>query len=102
MKFVNTKEFNELKESGKLMLVDFYADWCGPCKMLTPVLTEISSERSDVEIIKVDVDKEGALAQSLGIMSIPSLFLFKDGKIVAKAVGYQGKDAINAFINKGL
>jgi thioredoxin 1 len=102
MKFVNTKEFNELKKSGKLILVDFYADWCGPCKMLTPVLTEIGSERSDVEIVKIDVDKEGVLAQSLGIMSIPSLFLFKDDKIVAKTIGYQGKAAINAFINKGL
>jgi len=102
MKIVNTKEFNELKESGKLMLVDFYADWCGPCKMLTPVLSEISSERSDVEIVKVDVDKEATLAQSLGIMSIPSLFLFKNGEVVAKTMGYQGKDALNEFINKGL
>ena len=102
MKIVNTKEFNELKDSGKLILVDFFANWCGPCKMLTPVLSEISDERDDVEIVKVDVDKESGLAQSFGVMSIPTLYLFKNGEVVAKTMGYQGKDAINEFINKGL
>ena len=102
MKIVNEKEFNELYGKG-LVLVDFFATWCGPCKMLTPVLEEVSEEmKDDVTIVKVDVDQESNLAGKFGVMSIPTLILFKDGEIINKTLGFQPKPAIKEFIKKGL
>ena len=75
--------FNELISNGKI-LVDFFATWCGPCKMLSPILEEISSDRSDTKIIKVDVDECQSLAKQFGVMSIPTLILMDDGKIKDK------------------
>ena len=102
MKIINSKEFRELKESNKAFLVDFSATWCGPCKMLAPVLASVSSERNDIEVVTVDVDKDNDLARSYGIMSVPSLFLFNNGEVVAKTMGYQSKEQITDFIDKGL
>ena len=98
MKIVNTNEFNEIIKEG-YTLVDFYADWCGPCKMLGPVLEEVSGEYSDVEFIKVNVDNSEDLASKYGIMSIPAVFLFKNGEVVAKTGGMQPKDSIKSFID---
>ena len=81
------------------VLVDFYADWCGPCRMLAPVLQDISSERSNVKIVKVNVDEAEKVAQRFGIMSIPTLMVFKDGKEVSKKVGLCSKDEIVDMIN---
>lgn len=102
MRVINGKEFRALKEANKPFLVDFSATWCGPCKMLAPVLAEVSEERTDVEIVTVDVDKENELAKSYGIMSVPSLFLFQGSEVLAKTMGYQSKEQVNAFIDKAL
>ena len=86
--------FNTEIEEG-LVLVDFWATWCGPCKMIAPVLEEIDAEMSDkAKIVKVDVDENQATASQFGIMSIPTLVFFKDGKPVDKAVGFQPKEAL--------
>ena len=91
-KIIDTKVFNEevLKSSEKV-LVDFYADWCGPCRMLGPILDELSK---DYNIYKINVDKDSELAQSYGIMSIPCMIVFKDGKEVERLIGLHSKSEI--------
>ncbi|MBS7345652.1 MAG: thioredoxin [Caryophanon sp.] len=81
------------------VLVDFWAAWCGPCKMIAPVLEELDAEiGNDVKIVKVDVDENQATAGEYGIMSIPSLLLFVDGELKAKTAGFQPKEALIDFI----
>ena len=86
---------NEVLRSDKPVLLDFYADWCGPCKMLSPVLSEIADEYADViRVAKVNVDDEPELAMKFKVSSIPMLVLFKDGRIVSTSGGYRPKDEI--------
>ena len=102
MKIVNTKEFDEIKDTG-IVLVDFYADWCGPCKMITPVLEELSEEyKGKINIVKVNVDNDGEVASRYGVMSIPNLILLKDGQLVKQVVGFQPKPALVTLINSVL
>lgn len=77
-----------------LALVDFYANWCGPCKMVAPIVAEIAEERSDVVVGKVNVDDSMELARQYNIVSIPTLIVFKDGKPAAQVVGYRSKQEI--------
>ena len=77
-------------------LVDFYADWCGPCRMVSPIVDEIAEERSDITVGKVNVDDENGLAMKYGVMSIPTLIVFQDGKEKARIVGARPKAAILA------
>ncbi|WP_071442445.1 thioredoxin [Traorella massiliensis] len=99
MRIVNKEEFESIKNNG-IVLVDFYADWCGPCKMVAPVLEELSMEyEGQINFVKVNVDQEGDLAGEYGVMSIPNLVLMKDGQIVKQVVGYQPKPAIKALID---
>ena len=77
-------------------LVDFYADWCGPCRMVSPIVDEIAEERRDITVGKVNVDDENALAMKYGVMSIPTLIVFKEGKETARIVGARAKAAILA------
>ena len=85
---------SEILESKKTALVDFWAPWCGPCKMLGPVIAEIAEEHPEFTVGKVNVDDEPDLAQQFGVMSIPFLAVFKDGKLVTSSVGVQPKENI--------
>lgn len=101
MKIVNKAEFDEIIKEG-YTLVDFYADWCGPCKMLGPILEELDNEYSNINFVKVNCDNDIDLAEGYGIMSIPAVFLLKDGQVVANTLGYHGKEDMKKFIDSNL
>jgi len=81
------------------VLVDFFATWCGPCRMISPILDEISNEVENLKIIKVDVDYREDIAKAYGIMSIPTLILFKDGEIIKKQLGFVPKEVLLRWFN---
>lgn len=93
----------EVIESKTPVLVDFWAAWCNPCRVLSPVIDEISQELGEkIKVCKVNVDDEGLLSVEQGIMSIPAVYLFKDGKIEAKSIGVRTKDELLELIEKSL
>lgn len=99
---VSDQTFNQEISSG-VVLVDFWATWCGPCKMIAPVLEELDAEIGDkVKIAKLDVDNNPGTAAEYQVMSIPTLILFKDGQPIAKTAGYQPKEALVDFINSNI
>lgn len=89
---------SEVLKEDKTVLVDFNADWCGPCRMLSPILEEIAASRDDIKIASVNIDDEEELAEMYGVSSIPCLVVFKDGKEVNRSVGLKPKDAIIELI----
>lgn len=92
---INNENFeSEVLNSDKTVLLDFYADWCGPCQMVAPVLAEIAEEREDIVVGKINVDEEMQLALKFGVESIPMLAVIKDGKLVNKSVGFRPKEQI--------
>ena len=93
MEIINSENFVEKTSTG-VVLVDFYADWCGPCKMIAPILEEIANEMTDVTIVKVDVDASGDIAAKYQVQSIPNLVIFKDGNAVDQIVGFTSKNDI--------
>ena len=95
VKDMNKENFQEeVIHSEKPVLVDFWASWCGPCRMVSPIVDEIAQERPDIKVVKVNVDQEQDLALQYGVMSIPTLVVMKDGKMVNQAVGVRPKDQI--------
>ncbi len=96
---INKENFaNEVINSDKTVLLDFYADWCGPCQMVAPIVEEISNERTDVIVGKINVDEEPELAAKFGVASIPMLAVMKNGKLVNSAVGARPKAQIEAML----
>ena len=96
---INKENFNSVKNEEKTVLLDFYAEWCGPCRTVLPIVDEISAERDDIVVGKINVDKEQELARDFGIISIPTLIVLKNGKIVNKAYGARPKAQILALLN---
>ena len=92
--------FNKALAQVGVMLVDFWAGWCGPCRMIAPVVEELAAETEGVTFAKVNVDENPDVAMGLGIQAIPTLYLFRDGKAVDRAVGVQTKQALKAMIDR--
>ena len=92
---INKNNFqNEVLNSDKKVLLDFWAPWCAPCRMVVPIVEEIADERPDIKVGKINVDEEAELASQFGIMSIPTLVVIENGKIVDQAMGARSKEAI--------
>ena len=91
---VTQNNFNKTLENNSLLLLDFYADWCGPCQMVAPILKEIAEENPSITVGKINVDNEPILAEKFGVMSIPLLVAIRDGKIINQALGFRSKDEI--------
>ena len=94
LKITNQNFHDEVLKSDKPVLLDFWATWCGPCKMLAPILDEVAEDRPDIKVCKIDVDEQPELASRYGIMSIPTLMVVKDGKIVSQSTGARPKAQI--------
>lgn len=102
MKIVNTEEFDALMNEDAVM-VDFFATWCGPCKMLSPVMESVAEKlEGKVQVVKVDVDESPDIAQRFGIMSVPTVILFKKGEQVASFAGYQPEPQIMSLVEGNL
>ena len=101
MKIIDALEFEETIKEG-LTLVDFFAEWCGPCKMLGPVLEKLDEEYPDVTFVKVNVDNNMELAERFGIMSIPAVFLFKNGEVLDKMIGFRDEYGVKQFIEDSI
>lgn len=96
---INENEFEEkVNNSEKKVLVDCYADWCGPCKMLAPVIEELSEEVENVEFYKLNIDESGEIAERYGIMSIPTLLIFKNNELIDTLVGFRTKEELKKIL----
>ena len=92
-------KFNEFIKEG-IVLIDFFATWCGPCKMLSPVIEQVEREHPKLKVVKVDVDEAPQIAVKYGIQAIPTLFLVKEGKVVDSRMGYLNKNQLEGFVTK--
>lgn len=95
---INNDNFKAVKESEKTVLLDFYADWCGPCQMVSPLVDEIANENPQLLVGKINVDNESELSRLFGVVSIPMLVVMKNGEIVSREVGYRSKEQILAML----
>ena len=96
---INNNNFqDEVMHSEKLVLLDFWASWCGPCRMVSPIVDEIAAERSDIKVCKINVDEQPELAAQFGVMSIPTMVVMKNGKVINQAVGARPKAQILAML----
>lgn len=90
----------EVLNSDKPVLLDFWATWCGPCKMVSPIVDEIAEENTEIKVGKINVDEQGELAQKFGVMSIPTLLVIKDGQVATRSVGAKPKTAILKMLDE--
>ena len=103
MEQINTQKFDELLKGDKPVVCDFFATWCGPCKMLAPVMEEVSKEYAEKAVfVKVDIDENMELSVRYGIMSIPLVVIFKNGEVAAKSLGYMSKSEMQEFLANNL
>lgn len=101
MEIITSEQFEEkVLKNKKFVIVDFFANWCGPCKMLMPVLEEIDQEFDQVDIVKVNIDQDEELAKKFGVLSIPTLIFFSNGEEVEKTIGYRQKSQIQEIIKR--
>ncbi|MBO7195802.1 MAG: thioredoxin [Clostridia bacterium] len=91
---LNSNNFDQVRNNEGISLLDFYADWCGPCRMVMPIVEEIASERDDLLVGKINVDENPELAKEFGIFSIPTLVVIKNGEIISRSSGAKSKDKI--------
>ncbi len=98
VKLIKKENFDEVLKSEKTVLLDFYADWCGPCRMVSPIVDEIAEEREDIFVGKINVDNEAELAMEFGVASIPTLIVMKGGKVVSQSAGARPKAQILAML----
>jgi len=102
-KHLTSADFDQVVAGDQPVLVDFWAPWCGPCRMIAPVVEQVGAEFEGRAVVgKVNVDEEAGLAQKFGVMSIPTLIVVKDGKVVETAVGARGRDAVAAMLSRHL
>ncbi len=102
-KIINTGNFRGAVENNQgVVVVDFFATWCGPCKMLAPVFESVSEELNNAKFVKVDIDESLELAQKFGISTVPTMMIFKDGKVVDKLVGFMPKESLKAKVEAHL
>lgn len=97
---INKDNFEQIKNGDQAVLIDFYADWCGPCRMVAPIVEELAKDNPDVVIGKVNVDDDPELAQAYGVMSIPTLIVLKGGQEVARSTGARPKAQLQAMLEK--
>ena len=97
MELINNNNFNDTINNNSVTVVDVYADWCGPCKMITPLLEQLSNELTNVKFVKLDADADTELVRSFGIQSIPTILFFKDGDLKQKLIGFQPKDRLKSL-----
>ncbi len=98
MKITNENFETEVLQSDKPVLIDFFATWCGPCKMLSPIVDGIAEEHPEIKVCKIDIDEEPSLAEKFGVMSIPTLVVMKNGKPVRTSVGFKSRDAVLSLL----
>ena len=97
VKQITDKEFNEIINNGKV-LVDFYAEWCGPCKMLSPIVDELADEISDVNFYKLNVDDSDEVVRKYNVMSIPTLLVFENGELKNTSIGFKSKEEVKKLL----
>lgn len=96
---IEEKDFNKkVLSSNKKVLVDFYADWCGPCKMISPIIEKLSDEITDCDFVKINVDNAENISRQYGVMSIPTLIVFENGKEVKKSIGLKSNTELKEFL----
>lgn len=96
---INSQNFkDEIINSDKTVLIDFWAAWCGPCRMVGPIIDEVAAEREDIKVAKINIDEEPELAEAFNIMSIPTMVVVKDGKVVNRAMGARPKNQILSLL----
>ena len=99
---INKNNFEEIKQNNKVVLIDFFASWCGPCKMLAPIIDEIAEERADVSVVKINVDDEPELAEEFGVFSIPTLVILKNGELAHQSAGARPKEQILKLLDESV